>query len=162
MAILEAVEDGDVATARSLLEDNPHLLNADAGGGGWLHAGVDYPEMLTMLLELGCNPEMTWSLGKHEITPAMTAIGEDRPESLEILLRHGARRPPNKELLTAVVGDKRHSLELIRLLHQYGADLHEVFVIEATGKRENVLSFAIAFHRDDVVAYLESQGCVRP
>lgn len=160
--ILNCVEAGDVPAARSLLEQRPDLLHIDAGAGGWLHSGVPYPAMITMLLDMGCDPNMTYNIGKHVVTPAMSAITQDNPTSLAILLERGAKVPQDRAVVSAIVGDKHHSLELIHILQKYGADLHEVCINEYTGEKENALSYAIAYDRDDVVAYLESQGCVLP
>lgn len=156
------VRSGDTAAVKQLLEEDPTLINAKTGLGGWLHFGLKSQEMTRMLLALGCDTEVAYQLGPHSVTPAMTAISDDNPDALKLLLGGGARLPPNRELLTAVVGNKRHSLELVQVLQQHGADLHEVFTNEIDGSKCNVLSYAMAYERGELVAYLKTCGCVLP
>ena len=65
-------------------------------------------------------------------------------------------------MLTPIVGGKKHSLEMIRLLDQYGADLHEVFVNEYNGEHVNALSMSVSYGLDEVADYLRSRGCELP
>ena len=52
--------------------------------------------------------------------------------------------------------------DLIKLLEQYGTDLHRVFVNHYTGRPMNALSTAIDWGMDDVAEYLRSKGAVLP
>ena len=160
--LLNHVEEGDVVNARSMLEERPELINFDTGVGSLLHAGIEDAAMVEMLLGFGIDLEFAYELIDEQVTAAMTAITEDQPESLALILEAGANLPPNRELTKSIVGDKQHSLELIQILHKHGADLHEVFEHGSSNEKMNALSYAILYDRKDVIAYLTSKGCELP
>lgn len=159
--ILAAVESGDSNTVVKLLTKYPELINCDIGEGGWLDSAIwgKHYDLTKTLIELGCNVNAESDLG----CPLDTALSTDSPDLVELLLRSGAiPKPKFRPLIGAIIGKKKHSLELIKLLHQYGADLNSVYLNEHTGKRINALSVAIDYGRDDVIEYLNAQGCSLP
>ena len=65
-------------------------------------------------------------------------------------------------VIGAIVGFEEHSLEMVKLLEQYGADLHTVYTNELTGQPMNALGEAVGWDKEDVAEYLRSKGCVMP
>lgn len=162
--MLSHVENGELDKAEKLLDKHTGLVSVDTGMGTWLHnaAAENDLEMAAMLLEKGCDLKATYCVGKHQLSALDTAISSDAPEVVEFLLLAGADSSNQRCVLSAIVGKKRRSLEIIKVLETHGADLNAVFDNENTGEKINALSHAIAYERHDVVAYLKSRGCVLP
>jgi hypothetical protein len=163
--ICDAIYEEDVATATKLLQQHPELIPANnAGVGTWLHiaASCNNLAMVDMLLSLGCDINAE-SANKPPIVPISEAIRKDNPAMLKALLDRGAN--PNHEsrlLIGAIAGNKQHSLEMVKILDQYGADLHKIWFDKFGAAPVNALSTAIAWGKQDVVEYLQARGCVLP
>jgi ankyrin repeat protein len=162
--MLKYVETGDVEAAKQLLDSTPGLIHAVIGSESLLNHAASYGtvEMATLFIKRGCDLKKYSTLGKHKSSALDDAISADKPKMVELLLKYGVESLDKRRLLTAIVGQKKHSLELIKLLHQHGTNLHEVFLNEYTGEKINALSYAIAYKRHDVVDYLKAHGCVMP
>jgi len=164
MELIEAVESSDLDRMKSLLLQHPEFVHHDYGMGTWLHfaAREKSVAMIEMLIGLGCDPNAEIDNSSRD-TPLFCAIAKDDPATVEALLKHGA--DANKEhqghVLTAVTGSKKNSLTMIKLLEQYGADLHRVFPFDG-GRKVNALSMAMDWGKEDVAEYLRSKGCVLP
>ncbi len=158
---LDAIQSGNVAAIRRLVAEHPKLLHYD-DDMTWLHYAADYngAAAVEVLVELGCDPNAERDVSSRD-RPLFGALVNDDPATVEALLRHGAAPNRGRPAITAVTGDNRHSLELIKLLEAYGADLHKPFPF-AGGHVVNALSMAIDYGKDDVVEYLRSKGCVLP
>lgn len=162
VAILRSLTAGDGQKVRELLKQHPELLNRDLGTGTWLHlAAQDGNEaMARLLLELGCDPNAEVDNSSRD-TPLFCALVQDSVPVVRALLEHGADANLGGNIITAVTGDKKNSLEFVKLMEQHGADLHRECPF-AGGRNVNVLSMAIAYGKKDVVDYLRSKGAVLP
>lgn len=163
IAVRDAVRADDAARVEELLRVHQHLKEVRYGGLTWLHEAIQAKRhrVAELLLELGLDVNAglvhsPWS------TPLFFAIVEDDPKMVELLLSNGAN--PNIEkvdlLMQACTERKQHSIEVVKLLDQYGAELHRVHI---NGKVTlNPLSRAKLAGKQDVVDYLRSRGCVMP
>ncbi|GIW82856.1 MAG: hypothetical protein KatS3mg105_4663 [Gemmatales bacterium] len=129
----------------------------------WLDLAVmrKNERLVRALLELGCNVNQSKGSSSFE-TPLFSALCEDDPGMARLLLEHGADPHLERLVITAIVGDNQHSLELVKLLEEHGADLHAVYTNEITNEPMNALSAAIDWGKDDVAEYLRSKGAVLP
>jgi len=87
---------------------------------------------------------------------------KENPVMMKVLLQHGADPNLGRIIISTITGSSPHSLEMVKLLDEYGVDLHRTLVNEYTGEPMNALSTAIDWGNDDVVEYLRSKGCVLP
>ena len=161
--ILAAIESDNVAEARRLLETHSHLRDSDYGGGGWMHSAAygGQLRMMEMLLELDCDVNFSDGIGDCSGTPIDNAIGNEDLEMMDLLLRNGARINP-WHVISAVCGiENSRSLEMLKLLERWGADLH-VIVLDRDDAPKNALKAAIEWRKQDVCEYLKSKGCVLP
>jgi cytochrome c len=162
---IETVDSGNVAEARRLLGQHPDLLHTDFGGYTPLHAASadGHLDLVKLFIELGSDVNAEEDFGNRG-TPLEYALKNDNPELVRLLLEHGANPNHGRTVFRAMTGDKKNSLEIVKLLEQHGADLHQVFVNELTEKKEpmNALSLAIACGKEDVAQYLKSRGAVLP
>lgn len=97
-------------------------------------------------------------------TPLEYALKNDNPELVRLLLEQGANPNHGREVFRALTGNKKNSVEVIKLLEKHGADLHRLFVNESSKEKEsmNALSVAIAWGKEDAARYLRSRGAVLP
>jgi len=157
--ILEAIFDGKLADLKAIFTVHSKAVHA----GPWLHRASSQPDVdvVKYLLGLGCDIRGLDIQGNQ---PLLDAVSFDQPQNVKLLLEHGAAPDPedSRNVIAAVVGDNQHGLEIIKLLEQYGADIHRVFEHEIAKKKINALSEAIAWGKDDVVEYLKSRGAVLP
>jgi ankyrin repeat protein len=161
--IAEAIRGGDVETTRRLLAERPGFIHRYHEARSWLQVAAYHGRlpMIHLLISLGCDVNAADQVG-DPWTPLDTAISEDNPGLVRVLLENGAKVNRDREVIMAVAGNKKHSLEMVRLLEQYGADLHRVFMNEVTGEPMNALSTALDWETQDVVAYLKSKGAQVP
>jgi len=103
VAVVAAIHQGDTATLRQLLTDNPGLATAKLGtdrpGGqarALLHVATDWPghypnnvESVQTLIEAGADVHATF-LGSHTETPLHWAASSDDRDVLDALLDAGA------------------------------------------------------------------------
>ena len=157
----EAVENNNISFVRQQLESDRDLVHYNEGVGGWLDTAVDsgHREMAVMLIAIGCDVNEKCDLG----TPLGTAISSDRPDMVQLLLDHGAKISSEEQhVLTCVTSGMNHSLEIVKILEQHGADFNEVFFNEQNGDNINALLMAGLFGHEDVEDHLRSKGCVLP
>ena len=156
----ERLDEGDIEGMRELLLRNPELIN----GHEWLKtaAYTGDIEMAKMLLDIGCDIEETAKFGKHKLNPLTSAVTGDAPHMVKFLLERGAIMPPADILITAIVGRKQKSLEIVKVFDEHGIDLNHVSINEMTGELRNVLSMANDYGKEDLVEYLRSRGCASP
>jgi hypothetical protein len=165
-AVYWAIANGDLEETRRLFADQPCLLDPlPLTEEPWVMLAVGYRQtaIVDFLLEIGCDVNADDHRSKPPRTALHAAISNDDLILVSLLLEHGAN--PNKgQVLSAVSGNRQYSLEMLKLLEQYGADLHRVFANEQTDSREpiNALSWAIAWGREDIAGYLRSKGAVLP
>src|SRR5262249_47535470 len=162
---IAAVDSGNVAEARRLLGGHPDLLHTDFGGYTPLHAAAadGHLDLVKLFLELGSDVNAEEDFGNRG-TPLEYALKNDNLELMRLLLERGANPNHGRTVFRALTGDKKNSLEVIKLLEQHGVDLHQVFVNELSQEKEpmNALSVAIAWGKDDVAQYLKSRDAVLP
>ncbi len=156
--ILKAVRDDDAAAVQRLIESHPDKLYHDHGTGSWLHTAARHGsiQVAAQLIKCGLDVDAEVDNSTRD-TPLFCAVGRDNVAMARVLLESGADPNKGHVLITAVVGSKEHSLELIQLLEEFGADLERVFPY---GDDEEVtaLSMARDWGKLDVVAYLEQRG----
>lgn len=160
--IWQAVRDSDVVKVRALFEAHSNFLDSKYGSDTWLTAAVrsNSIDMVEMLLDLGCDIELPASQ-RLDNTPLISAITQNNQEIAKALLHRGADVTKGRPVITAITGQKKNSLEFIKLLEQYGADIHKVFPF-GEGDKINALKAAITWGKQDVVDYLKSKGAVLP
>jgi hypothetical protein len=154
---------GDTSAIRQAAERDRNLLKRGWRNGTvpWIASAMlyeSYQESVPTLLQLGADIDAASYTGQDALN---SALAEADVEKVRFLLEHGAK--PNKPR-TAWHGvtATRDQLELVKLLDQSGADIHEVNEGGFSGRYANPLSLAKDYGLDDVVAYLESRGCVMP
>jgi hypothetical protein len=157
-----SIHKGDVAEVLRLFGQHPEYLQQRFRNWvPWLELACKGASLLMVqtLLDLKCDPNE--GRNQHE-TPLLSALGNDRPDIVRLLLDRGADPNKGRCLITAITGLKRCSLENVKLLEQYGADLHRVYLNELSKTPMNALETAVAWGKKDVEAYLRSKGCVMP
>lgn len=134
-AFLGACRSGDLETVRELLEREPALATSRLDGTTGLHAAVDHPELLRLLLEAGADPDVRDD-GDNALALHFAAGGGPL-ESVRILLHAGSDPQGEGDLhLLDTIGwatcfaDARH--DVVDLLVRHGAR-HHVFSAIATG-----------------------------
>lgn len=159
------LENGDLAGIRKAAKDDPDLIARGWRDGTvpWVKSAMlfgTYTETVPLLLELDADINAT-NKGRENEDAILSALAGSRYEELKFLLEHGAI--PNKQhvVWSAVTGLK-DQLAMVKLVEQYGADIHEVDEGGFSGRFANPLSLAKDYGHEDVVEYLESRGCVMP
>lgn len=92
--LIQAVESGDVESARQILSDNRGSYDVNARiptGGTYLHAAAMQPnaDMVQLLIDFGYNVNAIDNGGE---TPLHAAVGADNAEAVRILIENGANR----------------------------------------------------------------------
>lgn len=160
--VLELVRRGCVEEVRLLLEANRKLTEHEFGPGTLLHLACRKRsvEMVRLLISYGADvnrrQESSGSL------PLTCAIDFDNPEIARLLLQHNADIEQDRPLIGAVVGDQKHSLEMVKLLESFGADIHRLYPYAGRSSPINAISMASAYGKRDVVEYLRSRGARMP
>lgn len=166
MKILETIESKDIAKARSLLKKHPEQIPLDYGLGTWVHMAApgSSAAMVKMLLELGIPVDAELQDVPHQTALELVISKEDCLETVKVLLENGADPNHGRTILGAIAGNRKGSLEKVKLLESYGVDLHQVFVNHQTKNKDpmNALSTAVLWEKEDVAEYLRSRGCVMP
>lgn len=121
--LMNACENGDVATVRVLLSNGAHAAQRDDDMDTCLHlaAASDRPELMDILFAKGANTE---SVNKSRYTPLMVAAAAGKPANIERLIALGAN--PNATTksglsalhLATMTGDAK----TVSLLLQNGAN----------------------------------------
>lgn len=162
--IARLIRSGDLLNLKNTFALQPeyvqrHFRNAKS----WLDMAVESnrPEIIDYLLSLGCDINVGRVKFPDE-TPLFSALAEDNPQLVGFLLQRGADPTRRKMVITAITGLNTNSLEMVKLLEQYGADVHEVYENQLTNQPMNALSAAIEWGKDDVASYLRSRGAVLP
>jgi len=117
--------------------------------------------MVQMLLDLGADIHRQASNSSRSCALTM-ALDADDPATVALLLKHGADPNCDRTLVSAITAPKKHALEMVKLLEQYGADLHRDVLNEYTDQPMNALSTALDWGQDDVADYLRSKGVKLP
>jgi hypothetical protein len=117
--------------------------------------------MAKALLDMGVDVDQGKDYAPNE-NALFSALVRDDVEMVRLLLEHGANARLDNAVIDAITGPNPHAIELVKLLEQYGADLHEVFTNELADEPMNALSTAIDWGQDEVAEYLRSKGCVLP
>ena len=157
-----AIEQGCVEDVHGLLTEHPELID-HRKPRTWLRLALACRNsvMVRTLVEIGCNVNLCNAGDK--VAPLQQAITNDDVAIARLLLEHGADPSAWRYVIHAVTGNKRNSLELIKLLEEHGADLHQLFPFYDTDKKINALSMAQMWEKQDVVDYLLSKGaCIPP
>lgn len=160
----QSVCKGNVKAAQTIFANHPEYIRRPYNNyDSWLNMAVacSQKSMVELLLKLGCDPNVGIQGSDHE-TPLWTALGQDNDELVRILLEHGADPNSHKIVISAIVGMRRNSLEMVKLLEKHGADLHRNYIDELKNQPMNALSAAIDWDKQDVIAYLRSKGGVLP
>ncbi len=93
--------------------------------------------MAAMLISQGCDLQKTYKNWKTRLKCSRFRDRADKPKMVELLLQHGVESFDERRILTSIVGQKKHSLEMIKLLHQHGTDYTKCYLNEYTGEKIN-------------------------
>ena len=163
-AAADALYDGDLPEFQALVSRHEGLMDHALGSGNWLHiaASTDHVEIVQWLLDQGQDPKEVTKLEPHT-TPLFEALTHEKLSVARLLLNGGANPNVERLVLTPLCGTVKHrSLEAMKLLEEFGVDLHAVFQDEIVNRQINALSMAVGNRKDDVAKYLKSKGCKMP
>lgn len=152
--LLEAIQRGEKAKARSLLEENL-ALNTRGNDGitplFWLIMQKDH-EAVELALELGADPNFPDDNGD---TPVTMMAGGDDNRMLTLLLKHGgAPNSTNRNGKPALFGAiSQERWDNLKTLLEYGADAD---VTDRTGKTS--VQYAAVLNQFEVAHYLIEHG----
>lgn len=163
--MMAMLKNADLQGIKEAVEKDPGLISRGwrNGTSPWIFSAMLFPnyEMtVPLLLGLGADIDATQK-GTGNISAISLATAESDIDKLRFLLEHGAKPTKARAVRGAVVAMK-DQLEMVKLLDQYGADIHEVGEGGFSGRYANPLSLAKNYGLDDVVEYLESRGCMLP
>src|SRR5262245_15168608 len=159
-----AVTEGDVNEVRRILAEHPEELTDYPGvASSWLHyaAREGKPTVIDAFLAAGL--DVNWGRRNEGDTPLVDAVSKGELETARYLLSLGANPNLGRGLIGAI-NAKSHSLELVKLLVEHGADVNRWwrFGDEERGPIFNALSWATDNEREDIAQYLRSKGAVMP
>lgn len=164
--IFQAVQLGDTAKLKSMLDKYPNIINAKNNDGLTLlgyasHFGNN--DIVQLLLSYGAEVN-AMSHSKISYIPSNTALhaaiaGERNLEVISLLLAHKAQTNIFDSngytcLHTAAYHDD--NIELIRLLIEYGADVNA-----KSEEGQTALSVAVNRGNNSVVQFLREQGGIQ-
>ncbi len=155
---------GDLDGFAEMNRTYPTLLGEAVGGGNWLHIAArgNNPHVVQWLIAQGQDPNELTKYAKGNV-PLFSALCRENLEVARTLLENGADPNLVRVVITPlVVTAPQKALEAIKLLEEYGADLHAVFTNEHTDTPMNALSTAKEHGLRDVVDYLLSKGAKLP
>lgn len=161
----ELIRSGNCAAIENASCKDPGLISRGWRNGTlpWINFAMgrdSYRTTVPKLIELGA--DINLSKGGQPYEDAIcSAVNSCELEKLKFLLEHGAKPLKRHAVWNAVVAP-RSQLEMVKLLDKYGADIHEVDEGGFSGRYANPLSLAKDYDLQEVVAYLESRGCVMP
>lgn len=155
---------------RDLLHKCPGLIRARIIGHTLLSFASGRPSadeaIVRFLISAGSDLE---SLDWNRLTALDNAVARGRIDIVNVLHDAGAtvwtddngtdRRP-----LISAIANAPNSLEMVKLLIEYGVDPHKMYMNTLSGKPVpmNALLWAEAYGKTDVAEYLRSLGCVLP
>lgn len=155
IALQRAVVLGEAATAREIIERNPHLLSVRSINKSWLHwaAQSGHVEVAKVLVEAGMAIDDVTSDGAS--TALEIAAGQGDLEMCRWLLDQGADVNRNygkgaTPIFDAIYGE---NLELVRLFVDRGAVLSATFADPPRG----VIAHASAYGTPAIVEFLKSR-----
>ncbi len=161
------IEDGgDLNEIRRILEDHREEINQCYGTNSWLRiaAAEGQVEVVKLLLDMGADPNKVCFLEavRTGLTALCSAVTAKQVGVLKFLLENGA--VPNDEtrvMLKASHSDSEETaLEMVKLLHEHGSNIHRIYINEYNGKKMNALSHAQGYPK--LEAYLKGLGCKLP
>jgi len=161
----EYIKAGNLTAIVAASKRDPGLITRGWRNGTlpWINFAMgreSYKTIVPKLLELGA--DINLSTGGLPYEDAISsAVNSCELEKLTFLLEHGAKPLKRHAVWNAAVAP-RNQLEMVKLLDKYGADIHEVDEGGFSGRYANPLSLAKDYDLREVVAYLESRGCVMP
>jgi hypothetical protein len=171
--ISDAIQQGREAEVRDLFKQHPELIRSNEPYFTWLSIAVREDaiekaggfDMVRALIEIGCDVNARNRTLKG--CPLGTVVDRGDVELTRLLLENGANvnaKPNRDRLVIGAVGPDTdtHSVELLTLLDQYGADIHQCFPFGETDEQINALSMAMASGNDAAVEYLRSRGARLP
>jgi hypothetical protein len=157
------ISAGNIVAMRGAIGSDLDLLTRGWRDGTtpWVSRAMlfeTYRETVPLLLHLGADINTADYSGQDALNDTLAVANL---EKVRFLLEHGAK-PLKPWTGWHGVTATKNQLELVKLLDQYGADIHEVNEGGFSGRYANPLSLAKDYGLDDVVAYLESRGCAMP
>ena len=157
-----AIDSGDVAEVRRVLEEHPDQLSYLGGGGGsWLHKAASKGQnaIIDVLIEAGMDVNIDSQGSTEPLPPLDHAIPRGQIETVRHLIEMGADVNLGRSLFAAI-GSKSNSRELVKMLIDYGADINRCWYMgdPKSGVVMNPLSFAIAYGKTEIADYLRTLG----
>ena len=158
--IHEAAKSGDIATLKSLLDQNPSLLyDQDELGKTPLHWATGRGQLEAIKLLLDTYHVNVDVRNKNSGTPLHVAASQAQPEAAIILIQHGAtidaRAKDNATPLhfAAFKGRKPGHIEVVRILLENHADPNA-----RTDNGATPLSMALSRNNTEVINILRKAG----
>ena len=161
--IEDAIYDSDEQTVIELLRSHPAATSYETSMGTWLYtaSGRRNTAVVQCLIDLGCDPNQQLTKSFRGNVPLDAAIRECDVDTANVLLKAGADPNHHKLLLSAASANVK-ALALVKMMVDYGADIHKEYINDFTNEPMNALSMAIAHDKQDVVDYLRSKGAKLP
>jgi len=154
--------EGDLQGFQAAIQSTPGLLDDALGAGNWLLLAAEdnHADIARWLIAQGQDVNETTHLPPPR-PPLFSALVLGSLEVARVLLEHGADPNYHKLVITPITQGER-ALEAVKLLEEFGADIHKEYMHQQLQQPMNALSAAIDYNRADVVEYLRSKGAVLP
>ena len=161
----EYLKLGDVSAIRNAALRDPQLIKRGWRNGtySWIMSAClfeTYQATVPVLLELGAKIDQGGHVPNENALYG--ALVNSDVAKTRYLLQLGASVRVRPDIVWSAVVAPKNQLELVKILDDRGADIHYVAEGGFSGRYANPLSLAKDYGLDDVVAYLESRGCVMP
>lgn len=156
-----AIDSGDLAKVRAILEDQPRILHISTELGGFLHVAAEVGNLavVDLFIKRGAQIDQEAEVGG---SPVDLAAANGHLETVKHLVTNGASlritRPDRNPLFSAI--NQGHS-HVAQYLLEAGLDPHVVYR-GGGGKLRNALSFAIERGQQKIVDLLLAAGCQLP
>lgn len=112
-------------------------------------------EVVELLLDLGCNPNI-WS--RVSSAPLTRAIQAGNETLVRILLENGADPNTGRSVIGAVIDKNSRTAVLLSLLEEFNADLGRSFPLGTSDEQINAMTMAEQWGNDAAVEFLQERG----
>lgn len=125
--IIDALIDGNLSKAKSLIRKAPALVNANVDGSGltalYVAAKLGYKDIAWLLVANGAKVDSVWKL--HRETPLIVATDEGHTEIVKLLITGGANVNTRRYGYTPLhIAVSKGNREIVQLLIDGGANVN--------------------------------------
>ena len=151
-SLISSKTQDDLASLDNLLSNHPELREV---GGKLMFSARNSKKAISILLRHGIDIDAAMF---RNSTALYYAVSNQNVEMARFLLENGAN-PNSAFILLSAIGNNRYNrpLETLKLLDEFGADLHLVMMPVC----ESALDRAINLEMEDVIEFLLSKGVKR-